>query len=160
MGWQQNTMFQKLEFATSKAHSTLLQYYWISLSIAIQAEASKHGLGACWLQHGKLIAFSLKSLMEAKTWYANTQWELLSVIYVCEHCHKYLHRHSFTIEIDHKPLEVVTPKNLTATPHLQRMLFYLKQDKCHCYTQAKEWNCSYKMPWPGSSVSSWGVQSP
>ena len=40
----------------------------------------------------------------------------------------YLYRRTFIVEMDHKPLEMISLKNLTAAPAcLQRMLLHLQQ---------------------------------
>ena len=54
--------------------------------------------------------------------------ELLAIIYGCEKFHTYLYRRTFIMEMDHKPLEMISLKNLTAAPaHLQIMLLCLQQ---------------------------------
>ena len=57
--------------------------------------------------HGKPLAFTLKSLIEAETQYANIKWELLAVVYTYEHFHKYFYCCTFTVEMDNKPLEII-----------------------------------------------------
>ena len=84
-----NITFRKLKSFISKAHSIPLWYYQRDLPITIQADASKHVLGNCLLQHRKPIAFSLKSLMDAKTRYTNIKWELLAIVYAGECFHTY-----------------------------------------------------------------------
>ena len=57
-----------------------------------------------------------------------TSRELLAIIYGCEKFHTYLYRRTFIVETDHKPLEMISLKNLTAAPAgLQRMLLHLQQ---------------------------------
>ena len=102
-----NTSFQKQTKLFSKAHGTLMQYYWKDLSICNQADASKYGLGTYILQHRKLITFTSKSLMDTETHYVNITQELLAVIFVCKCFHIYLYGHPFRIETDHKPLEMM-----------------------------------------------------
>ena len=106
-------MLQKLKSFISKAHSTLMQYYQRDLPITVQTDTSKHSLvtGTCLLEHGKSISFTAKSLMDAETWYANAEQELLAVTYGCECCYTYLYGHFFTIEIDHTPQEMIALKN-------------------------------------------------
>ena len=49
------------------------------------------------------------------------------MVYGCEKFHTYLFGHSFTVKTDHKPLESIHLKHLTAAPtRLQRMLLRLQ----------------------------------
>ena len=108
--------FRKLKYSTM-AHRTPLQYFQWDHPITIQANASKHGLGACLIQNGKPIAFTLKSLVDTETRYANIEHEYSAVTYVCIHLCPYLYGCFLTIESEHKLLETITLKNLT-TAHL------------------------------------------
>ena len=66
--------------------------------------------------------------MDTETHYTNIERELLAIVYGCEKFHTYLYSRTFIVETDHKPLEMISLKNLTAAPaHLQRMLLCLKQ---------------------------------
>ena len=70
---------------------------------------------------------SLKSLTDTETHYANIKRELLAIVYGCEKFHTYLYR-TFVVEMDHKPLKMITLKNLTVAPAcLQRMFLHLQQ---------------------------------
>ena len=69
-----------------------------------------------------------KSLTDTETCYANIERELLAIIYGCEKFHTYLYSRTFIVEMDHKPLEMISLKNLTVAPAcLQRMLLHLQQ---------------------------------
>ena len=69
-----------------------------------------------------------------------SQRELLAIIYGCEKFHTYLYGRTFIVETDHKPLEMISLKNLTAAPaRLQRMLLRLQQyDMVITYRPGKE----------------------
>ena len=123
-----NTCFQKINFQLQKALLRPLRYYDQSKPVTLQCDASLKGLGACIIQDGQPIAFASKSLMDTETHYANIERELLAIIYGCEKFHTYLYRRTFIVETDHKPLEMISLKNLTAAPAcLERMLLHLQQ---------------------------------
>ena len=66
-----NTAFQMLKALIFKVQSTPLQDYQKDLPVIIQADANKQGLGACLLQNGNTIAFTLKSVTDAEAQYVN-----------------------------------------------------------------------------------------
>ena len=98
------------------------------------------GLGACIIQDGHPIAFVSKSLTDTETHYANIKRELLAIVFGCEKFHTYLYGRTFVIESDHKPLEMISMKNLIAAPfRLQWMLLGLQQyDMVITYRPGKE----------------------
>ena len=117
-----NTCFQNIKSLLQKALLKPLRYYDQSKPVTLQCDASLKGLGACIIQDGHPIAFTSKSLMDTDTWYANIKRELLAIVYSCEKFHTYLYRSTFIVEIDHKPLEMISLKNLIAAPtRLQAM---------------------------------------
>ena len=53
---------------------------------------------------------------------------MLACVFGAEHFHTYIFGKKFTIESDHRPLEMISKKNLTAAPaRLQRMLLQLQR---------------------------------
>ena len=128
--WDENTnnSFQKIKSLLKKAMLKPLKYYDRNKLVILQCDASLNGLGACLVQDGKPIAFASKSLMDAETQYANIERELLAIIFGYEKFHTYVYSRSFTVKTDHKPLEMISMKNLISAPaHLQRMLLCLQQ---------------------------------
>ena len=128
--WDENTnmCFQKIKSQLQKALLRPMRYYDQSKPVALQCDASLKGLGACIIQDGQPIAFASKSLTDTKTHYANIKRELLAIVYGCEKFHTYLYRRRLIMEMDHKPLKMISLKNLTAAPAcLQRMLLCLQQ---------------------------------
>ena len=123
-----NTCFQKIKSQLQKALLRPLRYYdWTKL-ITLQCDASLKGLGACIIQDRQPIAFASKSLTDTETRYANIKRELLAIICGCEKFHTYLYGRTFIMEMNHKPLEMISLKNLTVAPAcLQRMLLHLQQ---------------------------------
>ena len=111
-----NTCFQKIKSQLQKALLRPLRYYDWTTPVTLQCDASLKGLGACIIQDGQPIAFASKSLMDTKTRYANIKRELLAIVYGCEKFHTYLYRRTFVVETDHKPLKMISLKNLTVAP--------------------------------------------
>ena len=94
----------------------------------VQADASLRGLGTCLIQDGKPIAFASKSLTGAESCYANIERELLAVIFAWIQFNTYLQGRRFTVQSDHKPLEMIHLKSMhNVPPHLQRMLLQLQK---------------------------------
>ena len=123
-----NTCFQKIKSQLQKALLRPLRYYDWTKPVTLQCDASLKGLGACIIQDGQPIAFASKSLMDTETRYTNIERELLAIVYGCEKFHTYLYGRTFIVETDHKPLKMISLKNLTAAPaRLQRMLLHLQQ---------------------------------
>ena len=107
--------------------SATLQYFDTNKETVIQVDASLRGLGVVLLQEGKPIAFASKALHDAETRYANIERELLAVVFGCERFHTFVYGKQFVVESDHKPLEMIQHKPLTAAPpRLQRMLLRLQ----------------------------------
>ena len=128
--WDENTnmCFQKIKSQLQKALLRSLRYYDQSKPVTLQCDASLKGLGASIIQDRQPISFASKSLMDTETHYANIERELLAIIYGCEKFHTYLYGRTFIMETDHKPLKMISLKNLTAAPAcLQRMLLCLQQ---------------------------------
>ena len=104
-----------------------LAYFDPSKDTVIQVDASQKGLGAALMQDSKPICFASKSLTDTEQRYANIERELLAVVYACEKFHTYVYGKSFTVQSDHKPLEMIHIKNLgAAPPRLQRFLLRLQ----------------------------------
>ena len=93
-----------------------LAYFKLGDDVVIQVDAPGRGLGAVLMQAGKPIAFASKSLSDCETRYANIEREMLAVVFGCERFHTYVYGTRFTVESDHKPLEMIILKNLAAAP--------------------------------------------
>ena len=120
-----NTSFQKIKSLLQKALLKPLRYYNRNKPVTLQCDPSLKGLWACIIQDGHPIAFVSKSLSDTETWYANIKRELLAIVYSCEKFNTYLYRRTFLVETGHKPLEMISMKNLIAAPvRLQRMLLW------------------------------------
>ena len=141
--FQWNASHQEAFTAVKEAISkeTTLSYFNPGKNTTIQVDASSKGLGAVLLQEGRPIAFASKSLTEAEQRYANIEREMLAVVFGCKRFHTYVYASKFTIESDHKPLEMISAKNITcAPPRLQRMLLEV---------QGYDFNIKYR---PGKEI--------
>ena len=123
-----NASFQKIKDLIAKSATKPLHYYDRRKPVTVQADASQRGLGACLLQDGQPIAYTSKSLTDTETRYANIERELLAIVFACQQFNTYVLGRPFTVESDHKPLEMIHQKSLaSAPPRLQRMLLQLQR---------------------------------
>ena len=116
--WDQNAndSFQRIKGLLQSSLLKPLKYYGRNRPVTLQCDASLKGLGACIIQDGKPTAFASKSLTDTETRYANIERELLAIVFGCKKFHTYLYGRSFTVETDHKPLEMISLKNLISAP--------------------------------------------
>ena len=123
-----NASFQKIKDLIAKTATQPLRYYDQRKPMTVQADASQRGLGTCLLQEGQPIAFASKSLTDTETRYANIERKLLAIVFACQHFNTYVLGRPFTVESDHKSLEMIHQKSLaSASPRLQHMLLQLQQ---------------------------------
>ena len=112
--------FQKIKDLIAKSAAQSLRYYDQTKPMTVQVNASQRGLGTCLLQDGQPIAFASKSLTDTETRYANIKREFLAIVFACQRFNMYVLGRSFTVESDHKPLEMIHQKSLASTlPRLQ-----------------------------------------
>ena len=102
-----NASFQKIKDFIAKSAAQPLRYYDQRKPMTVQVDASQRGLGACLLQEGQPIAFASKSLTDTETRYANIERELLAIVFACQQFNTHVLGRPFTVESDHKPLEMV-----------------------------------------------------
>ena len=135
-----NLLKNDTDFRWSPSHQTAFEnikqsfYREVSLTYfdpdkgtVIQVDASLFGLGSALVQADKVIAFSSRALTDTEKRYANIQREILAVVVACKKFHSYIFGKKFTVKSDHKPLELIHLKNLTAAPpRLQRMLLRIQ----------------------------------
>ena len=132
------TAFSAIKQQICNANS--LSYFNPSKPTVLQVDSSQEALGAALLQEGRPIAYASKSLTDTEKRYANIERELLACVFGAERFHTYVYGKPFSIESDHKPLEMICKKNLTAAPaRLQRMLLRLQRyDYSITYKPGKE----------------------
>ena len=130
--------FQKLKDLICQAGT--LSYFNPNKPATLQVDASMNALGAALTQDNKVIAYASKSLSETEKRYANIEREMLACMFGAERFNTYLYGKPFTIESDHKPLEMISKKSLNAAPaRLQRMLLRMHHyDYKICYKPGKE----------------------
>ena len=123
-----NSSFQKIKDLIAKTANQPLRYYDRTKPVTVQADASQRGLSACVIQEGQPIAFASKSLTDTETRYANIERELLAIVFACQQFNTYVLGRPFTVESDHKPLEMIHQKSLaSARTGLQRMLLQFQR---------------------------------
>ena len=111
-----NASFQKIKDLIAKSATEPLRYYDRRKPVTVQADASQRGLGACLLQDGQPIAYASKNLTDTETRYANIERELLAIVFACQRFNTYVLGRPFTVESDHKPLEMIHQKSLASAP--------------------------------------------
>ena len=116
--WDQmaNSSFQKIKDLIAKTVAQPLRYYDRTKPVVVQANVSRRGLGSCMLQEGEPIAFASISLTDTETRYANIERELLAIVFACQQFNTYVLGRPFTVESDHKPLEMIHQKSLARAP--------------------------------------------
>ena len=123
---EQDKAFHEIKDEICKANT--LAYFDPNQPAVLKVDASQNALGAALTQNGKPVAYASKSLTETESRYANIERELLACVFGAERFNTYLYGKHFTIESDHKPLEMIAKKNLKAAPaRLQRMLLRLQR---------------------------------
>lgn len=126
--WQssQDSAFHKIKEILSAA--PVLAFYDVTKPVVITCDASKSGLGTALLQEDKLVAYASRALSDAETRYAQIEKELLAVVFAFHKFHQYVYGKQAQVESDHKPLEMIVKKPLSAAPpRLQCILLQLQK---------------------------------
>ena len=102
---------------------TMLVYYDWFKPVIVQTDASEYCLSVGLIQCSRPIAFSIKTITEIKTHYANIERVCLSVCFGPEKFLTFLYARHVIIENDHKSLGMTQHKPVHAAPlRLQHML--------------------------------------
>lgn len=105
----------------------VLRYFDKDKELVLQADASEKGLGAAIMHTGQPIAYTSRALTEAETRYAQIEKELLAVTHRLERFHQYTYGRKVIFQSDHKPLDIITKKNMPqAHKRLQRLILRLQ----------------------------------
>ena len=105
------------------------RFFDLSNPIKLQLDASKSGLRTCILQYGNPITIayaSIRSLTQVEEHCAQTEEELLTVVFVCEGFNRHVFCRSVDGESDHR--EPLVSILISSSPRLQRLL--LRFQKC------------------------------
>lgn len=106
----------------------VLVYFNPDLELTLQTYSSKDGLGAVLLQNGKPIEYASRSLTLAQRKWAQIEKEALSILFGLERFDQYTYGRKVIIESDHKPLEAILRKPLSAAPRrLQDIMMKLNR---------------------------------
>ena len=106
----------------------VLAYYDQAKELTIQCDASNNGLGAAILQEGKPVAFASRALTDTERRYATIEKETLAIIFALQKFHQYTFGRKVLIHSDHKPLESIIKKDISAMPRrLQGMMMKIQQ---------------------------------
>ena len=93
-----------------------LAHYNVKKEVTLQVHASKHGPGAVLMQEGKPAAYASKSLSPAEQDYAQIEKEMCAMLFGTERFHQYIYGRNVAVTTDHKPLEAILSKPLSAAP--------------------------------------------
>ena len=128
--WDQiaNDSFQMIKDLIARTAFQPLRYNDRMKPMVVQADASQKGLGACLLQEGQPIAVASKSLTDTETRYANIERELLAIVFTCQRFNIYVLGRPFTVEADHKPLEMIHQKSLASAHPGSRGCYFSYSD--------------------------------
>ena len=98
------------------SESPCLAYFDSSKEVVIQADSSKHGIGAVLLQEGRPIEYASRTLTPSERNWAQIEKEALAVLYGLERFDKYVYGRAVTVQNDRKPLAAILREPLTMAP--------------------------------------------
>ena len=103
--------FDQLKAAITKP--PVMAYFDAKKDTVLTVDASPVGLSGILSQRstyeaeGQVVAYASRALSDIERRYSQTEKEALGIVWAVEHFHLYLYGHSFTLETDHKPLEMI-----------------------------------------------------
>ena len=122
--------WHSIQMALKAAACKSFSFYDPKLPIAIQGDASPHGLGAVLLQlqneEWKPVMTASRSLTKTEKRYSQMEREMLSLVFGAERFRQFVQGGIVDFWSDHKPLEKIWDKPFDdVPPRLQRMLLRL-----------------------------------
>ena len=121
----QDSAFKDMKMLIASAGT--LAYFDTNKSVTLEVDVSQHGLGAVLIQDRKPVAYASKSLNPSEQEYAQIEKEMYAIVFGAERFHQYIYGRPVEISTDHKPLEAILKKSLSAAPpRLQRMILRLQ----------------------------------
>ena len=106
----------------------VLKFYDVKKPVTLQSDASQHGLGACLLQEGQVVAYASRALVGPELHYGQLEKELLAVVFATNKFHQYIYGKEVDAQTDHKPLEVIMKKPIgNATARVQLIMLKLQR---------------------------------
>ena len=103
--------FDQLKAAITKP--PVMAYFDAKKDTVLTVDASPVGLSGILSQESQcdadsqVAAYASRALSDVERRYSQTEKEALSIVWAIEHFHLYLYGHSFTLETDQKPLEMI-----------------------------------------------------
>ena len=103
--------FDKLKAAITKPQ--VMAYFDAKKDTVLTVDASPVGPSGILSQKSpcdadnQVVAYASRALSEVERRYSQTEKEALTIVWAIEHFHLYLYGHSFTLETDQKPLEMI-----------------------------------------------------
>ena len=140
--WNWTTVHDRAYKTVQKlvTEAPVLVYYNPERELTIQCDASHNGLGAVLMQDGQPIAYASRAMTDTETRYAQIEKEMLAILFSLEKFHQYTFGRHTNVESDHKPLEAILDKPLSAAPRrLQGMMLRIQDyDITVRYKKGKE----------------------
>ena len=128
--WKWTSVEQEAYDAIKKELTSkkVLKYYNVNKPLLLSVDTSNKGLGAVIIQDSGVIAYASRALTVTEQRYAQTEKDMLAVVFGCTRFHNLLYgKDDVTIESDHKPLETLLRKPMSASPmRIQRMRLKLQ----------------------------------
>ena len=137
--FEQERAFQEIKNLLIR-EGPVLKYFDVTKPITISCDASPTGLGGVLLQEGSPVAYASRSLTDSESRDAQIEKELLAFQFNLERFNQHTYGKKVIVESDHKPLESIVKKPLSAAPpQLQRLVLRLqKYDYTAIYKPRKE----------------------